>query len=90
MKFFQSEQENRVANTIQPTKIFPQPQLQQTPILDLRAVRAEEDKILNGYGWVDEPKGVVRIPVAEAIDILVKRGLPARSVPTAAPEVAKK
>ena len=75
MKFFQSEQENRVANTIQPTKIFPQPQLQQTPILDLRAIRAEEDKMLNGYAWVDQPKGVVRIPVAEAIDILVRRGL---------------
>jgi hypothetical protein len=90
MKFFQSQEANSVANTVQPTKLFPQPQLQQTPILDLRAIRAEEDKILNGYGWVDQPKGVVRIPISDAIDILAKRGLPSRPVPPAVPEVPKK
>ena len=52
-----------MARTIQPTKLFPQPQLQQTPVLDLRAMRAEEDKVLNSYAWVDQPKGVVRIPI---------------------------
>jgi hypothetical protein len=89
MKFFQSQEANSVANTVQPTKLFPQPQLQQTPILDLRAIRAEEEKILTGYAWVDQPKGVVRIPVAEAIDILAKRGLPTRTVPAAPKEVPK-
>ena len=52
-------------------------------MLDLRAIRAEEDKILNSYGWVDQPKGVVRIPVAQAIDILATRGLPAHTAPPA-------
>jgi hypothetical protein len=89
MKFFQSREENSIANTIQPTKLFPQPQLQQTPIVDLSTIRAEEDKLLNGYAWVDQPKGVVRIPISQAIDILAKRGLPSHSAPAATKEVPK-
>ena len=78
LKFFQSREETSVANTVEPTKLFPQPQLQKTPIPDLRAIRAEEDKLLNGYAWVDQPKGVVRIPVDRAIEVLAQRGLPTR------------
>jgi hypothetical protein len=83
LKFFQSREETSVANTVEPTKLFPQPQLQKTPIPDLKAIRVEEDKLLNGYAWVDQPKGVVRIPVDRAIEVLAQRGLPSRS------EVAK-
>ena len=90
LKFFQSREETSVANTVEPVKLFPEPQLQKTPILDLKAIRAEEDKLLNSYAWLDTKKGIVRIPVAQAIDVLAKRGLPARSVPAATPEVAKK
>ena len=79
LKFFQSREETSVANTVEPTKLFPQPQLQKTPIPDLKAIRAEEDKLLNGYAWVDQPKGVVRIPVDRAIEVLAQRGLPSRS-----------
>ena len=89
LKYFQSEQATSVAITVEPTKLFPQPQLQKTPILDLRAIRAEEDKLLNSYAWVDQKQGVVRIPVALAIDVLAKRGLPA-TVPASAKEVPKK
>ena len=78
LKFFQSREETSVANTVEPTKIFPQPQLQKTPIPDLKAIRAEEDKLLSGYAWVDQPKGVVRIPVDRAIEVLAQRGLPTR------------
>ena len=84
LKFFQSREETSVANTVEPTKLFPQPQLQKTPIPDLKAIRAEEDKLLNGYAWVDQSKGVVRIPVDRAIEVLAQRGLPTRS------EVSKK
>ena len=76
LKFFQSREETSVANTIEPTKLFPEPQLQKTPIPDLKAIRSEEDNLLNGYAWVDQPKGVVRIPVQRAIEVLAKRGLP--------------
>ena len=89
LKYFQSEEATSVANTVVPTTLFPQPQLQRTPILDLRAIRAEEDKLLNSYAWVDQPKGVVRIPVAQAIDILAARGLPSHTVPAPTKEVPK-
>jgi hypothetical protein len=88
LRFFQGREETSMAPAVEPTKVFPQPQLQKTPILDLRAIHAEEDKLINGYGWVDQPKGVVRIPVSLAIDVLAKRGLPSRTapaVPVAAP-----
>src|SRR5665811_1737654 len=80
LKFFQSREETSVANTVEPVKLFPEPQLQKTPILDLKAIRAEEDKLLNGYAWVDAPKGVVCIPLDRAIEVLAKRGLPSRNV----------
>ena len=79
LKFFQSREETSVANTVDPNKVFPQPQLQKTPIADLKAVHDEEDKLLNGYAWVDQTKGVVRIPVDRAIEVLAQRGLPSRS-----------
>ena len=59
-------------------KLPPEPRLQSTPVKDLAAIRAEEDAVLNGYAWVDKEKGVVRIPVDRAIDLLAQRGLPAR------------
>ena len=86
LKFFQSREETSVANTVEPTKLFPEPQLQKTPIVDLKTIRAEEDKLLNCYAWVDAPKGVVRIPLDRAIEVLAKRGLPSRA---ATPEVPK-
>lgn len=79
-KYFQSQEETRTTNRVEP-QMFPQPRLQQTPVLDLRAIRAEEDQVLNSYGWVDQPKGVVRIPISQAIDILAKRGLTSRPQP---------
>jgi hypothetical protein len=89
LKFFQSREETSVANTVEPTKMFPQPQLQKAPIPDLKAIRAEEDKLLNGYAWVDQPKGVVRIPVDRAIEVLAQRGLPTRGEVAASKEVQK-
>jgi len=60
------------------SKLPPEPRLEATPILDLQAMRAAEDQVLNSYGWVDKPSGVVRIPIDRAIDLLAQRGLPAR------------
>jgi len=62
----------------------PEPRLQTAPMLDLAEMRAAEDQILNGYGWVDASRGIVRIPIARAMDLLAQRKLPAR--PDAAPE----
>ena len=60
-------------------KMPPAPQLQRTPVADLRAVRAGEDQALNSYGWVDQGKNIVHIPIDRAIDLLVQKGLPSRA-----------
>ena len=77
-KYFQS-QEGGQARSVDPAKVFPQPQLQTKPILDLNAIRAAEEQTLASYGWVDAQKGVVRIPIARAMDMVVQRGLPVRA-----------
>jgi hypothetical protein len=45
----------------------------------LAKFRAEEEKAIDGYGWVNQLGGVTRIPIAEAKKLLVQRGLPTRS-----------
>lgn len=59
-------------------KAPPQPRLQATPPIDLRDMRAAEDKLLQHYSWVDREKGVVRLPIDRAMDTLAARGLPSR------------
>lgn len=57
---------------------FPQPRLQPNPPADLNKFRAQEEEILNSYGWVDQQAGVAHIPIEQAIDILAAHGLPVR------------
>ena len=56
----------------------PEPRLQVAPRKELREVQAAEDTVLNSYGWVDRKAGIVRIPISLAMELLAKRGLPAR------------
>jgi hypothetical protein len=51
----------------------PAPRLQASPRLDLREVRDAEDQALKSYGWVDPDKGIARIPIEQAMDLMVKR-----------------
>ena len=46
------------------------PRLQLTEHLDLQALQDNQRQKLEGYGWVDEKKGVVHIPIDEAMKIL--------------------
>ena len=39
---------------------------------ELRGAQAEQREMLNGYRWIDEPNGVVAIPVDAAMDLVVK------------------
>jgi hypothetical protein len=59
-------------------RLPPMPRLQSAPISDLNDMRAAEDQILTGYGWVDQQHGVVRIPIERAIDLLAQRGIASR------------
>ena len=47
-----------------------------TPVTDMAEMRAAEDASLNKAGWVDRQKGVVRLPIETAKQLVVQRGLP--------------
>jgi hypothetical protein len=64
-----------VMEAANPRKEPPEPRLEKTPVLDLEKFRAAEEEKVNSYGWVDPAKGVVRIPVSRALDIVAKEGL---------------
>jgi hypothetical protein len=62
------EQQNRVP---------PEPRLQTNPREDLRLLQERDDGLLNSYGLYKDT-GPVRIPIQEAMKLIVQRGLPAR------------
>jgi hypothetical protein len=47
-----------------------------TPLTDMADMRAAEDEALNNPGWVDKQKGIVRLPIETAKQLVVQRGLP--------------
>jgi hypothetical protein len=78
--FYRSETQSRPAPSplsygVEPP---PEPRLLTKPGADLAAMRAEEDQILNSYGWVDRDRGIVRLPIDRAIALVAQKGLPAR------------
>jgi hypothetical protein len=56
----------------------PEPRLQVSPQIDMRAILTNERSILDSYGWVDRQAGIVRIPIERAIELLTECGLPSR------------
>jgi hypothetical protein len=51
----------------------PGPQLQSTPEEDLRRMREQEEALLNGYSLVAGEEGYARIPVDEALELVLDR-----------------
>jgi hypothetical protein len=62
----------------------PQPRLMPNEPENLQEMRTAEDAILNGYSWTDQQHTQVKIPIAQAIDKLLAKGLPARAQPPVA------
>jgi len=58
--------------------------LEESQTENLVKLRTSEDQLLRTYGWVDQQKGVVRIPIQRAIDLVAERGLP--SMPAKPPQ----
>jgi hypothetical protein len=54
----------------------PEPRLQTTPQQDLMAERTREQGELSGYYWIDRQQGIVHIPIARAMSLVLDRGLP--------------
>lgn len=65
----------------------PEPRLQSDPAGDLRDLQALQRQQLEGYAWVDREHGLVRIPVARAMEIVAARGKAALA-PLEAPDPA--
>jgi hypothetical protein len=58
--------------------VGPAPQLLTNEPAALRQFRAQEEQLLNSYGWVDEQAGVARMPIEEAKKLIVERSGPVR------------
>ncbi len=64
----------------------PEPRLQASPRLDLQKMLLDEDAVLDHYGWVGDPdRGVVRLPIQRALEIVAEKGLPQFKAPAKAP-----
>ena len=59
------------ALTVEP----PQPRLQTDPSEDLTKFLADQDKRLNTYYWIDRKKGIVHIPIEQAMRELAEEGI---------------
>jgi len=64
-------------------RVPPEPRLQgapgsvKTPAEDIRRFREQEDQMLNSYGWIDQQRGIIRIPIVQAKKLIEQKGLPA-------------
>ncbi len=56
----------------------PAPVLQQYPDRDMTAFRGTDRGQLTSYGWIDRATERVHIPIDEAIQVTLERGLPSR------------
>ncbi|MDW8104776.1 MAG: hypothetical protein RMK92_07150 [Armatimonadota bacterium] len=54
----------------------PNPVLQANPAVDMKRFREQEELKVSTYGWVDERRGIVRVPVERAMEIVAEQGLP--------------
>jgi hypothetical protein len=60
--------------------------LADTPVADMEKMRAAEEKMLDNPGWIDSQKGVVHIPIEQAKQLALQRGLFPVNTATAAPQ----
>ncbi|HEX4112917.1 MAG TPA: hypothetical protein VH020_10305 [Stellaceae bacterium] len=58
-----------------PRTVTAQPRLQIDPVHDLVVFRAAEERALDSYGWIDKERGVVRIPIAQAMQDVAAQGI---------------
>jgi hypothetical protein len=61
-----------------------------TPVVDMDEMRAREEQVLSSYGWVDQQKGVVHIPIDQAKKLVLNGGqAPSPVQPTAKQETGQ-
>jgi hypothetical protein len=62
----------------EPGRQAPLPRLQVSPTQDVSELKRSEAAVLSSYAWVDEPSGIARIPIEEAMAIALRKGYPVR------------
>jgi hypothetical protein len=69
-----------VSPDLKPLTRFPRPNLENDDgHAELSALLTRQNNELNSYGWVDRSNGIIRIPIERAMDLILQRGLPART-----------
>jgi hypothetical protein len=58
--------------------VAPGPGLDAAPEVHLENMLQRENERLNSYGWIDRERGIVHIPIEEAMRLLVEKGIPAQ------------
>jgi hypothetical protein len=61
------------------------PQLQVNPRQDWLKFREQQETSLQTYAWENRAAGTVRVPIEEAMELLVKKGLPVQGAPQPQP-----
>lgn len=64
---------------------WPEPRIQKAPADDMARLRAEQEVVLQSYGWVDREAGIVRVPINVAMKLVLEDGLPVREAAPASP-----
>lgn len=59
-------------------QIPPTPRIEVHPAMELDELHVYEDKLLETYGWTDKDKGIVRIPLDRAKELMLEKGFPTR------------
>ncbi|MGH9424351.1 MAG: hypothetical protein ACRD3J_30545 [Thermoanaerobaculia bacterium] len=86
-RYFRNETTQPMTMMARPSSVPATPRLQplestalppnaSTPVKDMEEMRAAEEQSLNKAGWIDQKKGVVRLPIDVAKKLVVQRGLP--------------
>lgn len=65
----------------QQDRLPPAPRFQQNPQQELQELRTKQKALLEGYSWANKEAGIVRIPIEDAMRLVVERGLPVRQAP---------
>lgn len=79
LRYFQSEAQRHdppMSPVIDLNGEPPPPRLQELPREDYQQLLKTQTQMLGSYGWRDKKKKLVRIPVSQAMDLLLQRGLP--------------
>jgi hypothetical protein len=66
------------------------PQLQVNPREDWLKFRQGQEDSLQTYSWENRSAGIARVPIEEAMELLVKKGLPVQNAPQTPPADEKK